>query len=113
MNSSAFPPLPRVPFLLIFAPPHPTDPRIALMIGVTMTEITEATDRETATSSPKTSSIAPNPSIPIFIGGAPADLEAVDVGGGGGGGQKKSLCESRIIVGGGMADSATAILSLV
>ena len=65
---------------------------------------------------PKTSSIAPNPSVPIFIGGAPADLEAVhDVGGGGGGGggQKKSLCESRIIIGCGVADPATAILSLV
>ena len=109
MNSSAFPPLPRVPFPFIVAPPHPTNPRIALTIG----DRNRGDDRETAASSPKTSSIAPNPSIPIFIGGAPADLEAVDVGGGGGGGgQKKSLCEWRIIVGG-VADPATAILSLV
>ena len=112
MNSSAFPPLPRVPFLLIFAPPHPTDPRIALTIG----------DRNLGGDRPRSSGelskdvinrTQPIHSIPIFIGGAPADLEAVDVGGGGGGGQKKSLCESRITIGGGMADSATAILSLV
>ena len=62
MNSSAFPPLPRVPFPFIVAPPHPTNPRIALTIG----DRNRGDDRETAASSPKTSSIAPNPSIPIF-----------------------------------------------